>query len=93
MLIVLVGLVKIPLVGFMLWLPFRSDAALLPATEGPSSSEDDGGRKTLPVQPHGRHPRRPRPQRPRRGPHGGGTPAPPRVRHRRRSPVRSARHA
>ncbi len=48
-----VGLIKLPIAALMLWLPFRSDAVLesLPPAEsaaGDSSEEDDGGSKTLP---------------------------------------------
>jgi hypothetical protein len=78
MVIVLVGLLKLPLVGLLLWLPFRSDS---PVADVPDSPQDDGGSKTLPHPPHGRHPRRPLPHLPRRGPHGSApTPPPERVR-------------
>jgi hypothetical protein len=92
------GLIKLPVAALMLWLPFRSDAALEshPPTESPadSSDEDDGGSKTLagePRDPHPRlHPRVPRHGRgPHRGPHGGGAPASPaRVRTARRAATR-----
>lgn len=76
MVIVLVGLLKIPLVGLLLWLPFRDDP--VPADVPDSSSQDDGGSKT-PLGP--RHPRPPLPRLPRRGPHGGApATAPARIR-------------
>lgn len=78
-------LIKMPIAAYMLWVPFRSDAALEShAPEESSGSdgaeEDDGGSRTRP-DGFRRH-RRPRgPMGPRRGPHGGGaTPAPPRIR-------------
>jgi hypothetical protein len=77
-----VGLIKLPIAALMLWMPFRSDAALesLPPNESAAedtSGEDDGGSKTLPgfgrdPDPH-RYPRAPlggRGRRPRRGPPG-----------------------
>ncbi len=95
-----IGLIKIPVAALMLWIPFRSDAALesLPSAESTSadsSGEDDGGSKTLPgtgrVGPH--RPRAPLGGRgPRRGPHdctAGGRAAPPaRVRTARRGATR-----
>jgi hypothetical protein len=89
MLIVLFGLIKVPLAGLMLWLPFRNDEAMRTAEETRSdSSEDDGGSRTLPGGPRDPHPRRPFPRPPlpcaggaRRDPHGSPTPpSPPRVR-------------
>jgi hypothetical protein len=74
------ALVKIPLAGLMLWIPFRNDEAMS-AADIPDSSEEDGGSKALPGGPLDRHPRTPFPRRPRRGPHGSPSPAaPPRVR-------------
>jgi hypothetical protein len=74
------ALVKIPLAGLMLWIPFRNDEAEVP-TDIPDSSEEDGGSKALPGGPLDPHPRSPRPPRPRRDPHGSPSPAsPPRVR-------------
>lgn len=79
-LIVIVGLVKIPMVGLLLWMPFRSDDALADISPPPSPPED-GGSRTLPQPPRGRHPREPLPRNPRRGPHGGvRVPAPQRAR-------------
>ena len=76
-LIALLALIKLPIAGLLLWMPFRSDP---PATEpGDSSSQDDGGTKTLPGgrSDHRRHPRGPLPRSPRRGPHGTPPPRPP----------------
>jgi hypothetical protein len=77
-----VVLIKMPIAAYMLWVPFRSDAALEshePA-EPDSPDEDDGGSRTRP-EDFRRH-RRPRgPSGPRRGPHGGGaSPSPSRIR-------------
>jgi hypothetical protein len=85
LLIVLFGLIKLPLAGMMLWLPFRNDEAMhapdATSTDA-SESEDDGGSRTLPGGPHDPHPRGPFPRLPhvptggaRRDPHG--SPAPP----------------
>jgi len=68
------ALVKIPLAGLMLWMPFRNDEAM-PSPDPSDSSEEDGGSKALPGGPLDPHPRAPRTPRPRRGPHG--SPAPP----------------
>lgn len=75
-LIFLLGIVKLPLVAFLLWLPFRADP---PPEDATDSSQEDGGSKTLPNGSSGgrRHPRGPRPRAPRRGPHGSPAPAPP----------------
>jgi hypothetical protein len=76
----LAALVKIPLAGLMLWIPYRNDQSMN-APDVPDSSEEDGGSKALPGGPLDPHPRAPRPHRPRRGPHGSPSPAsPPRVR-------------
>ncbi|MGH2852566.1 MAG: hypothetical protein ACRDLF_00015 [Solirubrobacteraceae bacterium] len=77
------GLIKLPIAALMLWIPFRSDGALesrTPAEAAPadSSEEDDGGSKTLPGTSRGPRvgggPHRPRAplggRRPRRGPPG-----------------------
>ncbi len=99
-----VGLIKLPIAALMLWLPFRSDAVLesLPpadADAGDSSGEDDGGSKTLPGVVPGSDPG-PRVwgpfdrRRPRRGPpgcaasRGGRVPSPARVRAPRRAGTR-----
>ncbi len=74
------ALVKIPLAGLMLWIPFRNDEAMS-SRDIPDSSEEDGGSKALPGGPLDPHPHSPRPPRPRRDPHGSPSPsAPPRVR-------------
>jgi hypothetical protein len=78
------ALVKIPIGLLMLWIPFRSDAAVasLPTPgEQDSTGEDDGGSKTLPDAPRQPRPNRPHPRTPRHGPRGPrrgphGTPAP-----------------
>jgi len=82
MLIVLMGLIKLPIAALMLWIPFRDDAALN-ATEPPGQSDDDGGTRVLPAGPLDPHPRRPLPsgrfpRSPRRGPHGSQPPPSPR---------------
>ena|SRR5580692_5954088 len=87
LLIVLFGLIKLPLAGVMLWIPFRNDEAMRATGDTPSDaseSEDDGGSHT----PHGPHPHRPFPRPPRipgggarRNPHGSlSPPSPPRIR-------------
>ena len=76
-LFLLLGVIKLPMIGLLLWMPFRSDP---PAGDVPDSSqEEDGGSKTLPGGPHDgrRHPRGPLPRSPRRGPHGTPSPGPP----------------
>jgi hypothetical protein len=82
--ILTLGLVKLPIAALMLWIPFRSDTAMV-SGEPADSSEDDGGSKTLqdpPRGPRGPHPRAPlHGPRPRRGPHGSVAPlSPARVR-------------
>jgi hypothetical protein len=88
------ALVKIPLAGLMLWIPFRNDEAMR-APDVPDSSDEDGGSKALPAGPRNPHPRSPRPRSPRRGPHGSPSPGSPRrvrsisrMRSRRRAPLR-----
>jgi hypothetical protein len=75
MLIVLFGLIKVPLAGLMLWLPFRNDEAMRATDDAsPDTSEDEGGSHILPGGPLDPHPRRPSPHAPtggaRRDPHG-----------------------
>jgi hypothetical protein len=82
LLIVLVGLIKLPIAALMLWIPFRNDAAMN-AAEPPDRSDDDGGSRALPASPLDPRPRRPLPtgpfpRRPRRGPHGSAPPPSPR---------------
>ncbi len=84
LLIVMLALIKLPIAALMLWIPFRSDAALSVAE--PPESDEDGGSHALPAGPLDPRPRRPLPsgpfpRRPRRGPHASpAPPAPPRVR-------------
>jgi hypothetical protein len=89
-----VVLIKLPIAAVLLWIPFRSDAALeshAPEDEPDSPGEDEGGSKTLPddFRRHWR-PRGPVHGRgPRRGPHGGSAPpSPARVRAARRGATR-----
>jgi hypothetical protein len=85
LLLALMGLIKLVVASLMLWLPFRSDSAMVALEDdGHSEPEDDGGTKTLPGSPNEPHPRLPLPDRPRRGPHG--SPSPP-------SPARVRTHA
>jgi hypothetical protein len=78
--IALLGLLKLPLAGLMLWLPFRHDETIAAASP-PEASDEDGGSRALPAGPRDPHPRLPLPRRPRRGPHGGALPpSPPRIR-------------
>ncbi len=69
-LIALLALIKLPIAGLLLWMPFRADPTV--DEPGDSSSQDDGGTKTLPGgrSDGRRHPRGPLPRAPRRGPHG-----------------------
>src|SRR5580700_7789808 len=86
MVIVLLGLAKLPIAALMLWIPFRNDQAMNMAaavdSDESSASDDDGGSKTLPTSPLDPHPRAPHPHPRRRGPHGSDPlpPSPPRVR-------------
>lgn len=85
--LLLVSLIKLPIAGLMLWVPFRNDEAMR-APDPSDSSEEDGGSHALPGGPLDPHPRAPFPRRPRRGPHGSPCPPAPR---RVRTPVRSTR--
>ena len=88
MLFVLLALIKLPLIGLMLWMPFRNDEAVIASefVDSSDSSEEDGGSHTLPASPIDPHPRMPLPRSPRRDPHGSpATPAPARM----RTPVRA----
>jgi hypothetical protein len=89
MLLVLLGLLKLPFVGLLLWMPFHHDEAMRAPAEDPDasdSSEEDGGSRALPAGPRDPHPRMPLPRFPRRDPHGSpALPAPARV----RTPVRA----
>jgi len=80
--LLLIGLIKLPIAGLLLWMPFRNDEATR-APEASDSSDEDGGSKALPGGPLDPRPRRPCPDRslprsPRRGPHGSPSPPPPR---------------
>jgi hypothetical protein len=86
--LMIAALVKLPIAGLMLWIPFREDESLRDA-DVPDSSEEDGGTKALPGGPLDPHPRRPLPRKPRRGPHGSPSPPPPA--RTRRTSVRSTR--
>ena len=88
--LLLVALVKLPLAGLMLWIPYRYDESMS-SPEPTDPSDEDGGSKALPGGPLDPHPRAPLPRNPRRGPHGSpGLPPPARVRTTARSrlPVR-----
>jgi hypothetical protein len=87
MVIVLLGLLKLPVAALMLWIPFRDDQAMsVPGAgdaEESGASEDDGGSMALGASPLDPHPRSPRPHPRRRGPHGSDAtppPSPPRIR-------------
>jgi len=75
--IALLALIKLPIAGLLLWMPFRADTPVGESDD--SSSQDDGGTKTLPGgrSDGRRHPRGPLPRAPRRGPHGTVPPPPP----------------
>jgi hypothetical protein len=78
--VLLAALIKLPIAGLLLWVPFRYDESMR-SPEAQDSSEEDGGSKALPGGPADPHPRSPLPRTPRRGPHGGPSPpAPPRIR-------------
>ncbi|MGH2879333.1 MAG: hypothetical protein ACRDK4_07005 [Solirubrobacteraceae bacterium] len=80
-LLITLALVKLAVASMMLWLPFRTDSAVI-ATEDPpredSNDDEDGGTKVLREETPDPHPRQPRPRRPRRGPHGSPSPGAPR---------------
>jgi hypothetical protein len=82
LLLTLLGLTKLVVASLMLWLPFRSDAAMSAlGEERHTDSDEDGGSKTLPGPARQPHPRLPLPRSPRRGgPHETSPPAPARVR-------------
>ncbi|HTA14606.1 MAG TPA: hypothetical protein VK781_07090 [Solirubrobacteraceae bacterium] len=77
LLFTLIGLVKLVVASLMLWVPFRSDAAMSALDdESRTDADEDGGSKTLPGPSKEPHPKLPFPRGPRhRGPHG--SPAPP----------------
>jgi hypothetical protein len=70
------GVIKLPIAALMLWLPFRDDEALK-APPPSAEADDDGGSSYAPPRPHGPRPRGVPPHRPRRGPHGGDAAPPP----------------
>lgn len=81
MVIVVLGLVKLPVAALMLWIPFRDDRAMMAARDvakgdEPGDAEDDGGSKALPASPLDPHPRTPHPRPRWRGPHGSNPPPP-----------------
>lgn len=83
-LLLLLGVIKIPIAALMLWMPFRSDAALVEDedgadADGEQSDDGDGGSKKPQSPPRGPHPRSPRRRGRRRGSHGAPT-SPHRVR-------------
>lgn len=79
--VLLAAVIKLPIAGLLLWLPYRYDEAAHAPELPDSSSEEDGGSKALPGGPLDPHPRTPLPRRPRRGPHGSPSPpSPPRLR-------------
>lgn len=77
MLLLLLGVLKLPLLALMLWMPFRSDQALLDDDddsvdgEPPSSDGGDGGSRRPHSPRPGPHPRSPLRHRRQRGAHGG----------------------
>lgn len=90
-LLITLALVKLLAAALMLWMPFRTDSAVIATGDPPrcdAADEDDGGSKVASDrEPSSRPPYRPhpgpfRPRRPRRGPdEGSDAPgAPPRVR-------------
>jgi hypothetical protein len=75
LLLALMGLIKLVAASLMLWIPFRSDSAMMAlAEEDSSEADDEGGSKALPGSPDDPHPRLPPAHRPRRGPHGSPSP-------------------
>lgn len=80
-LLITLALVKLVVASMMLWLPFRTDSAVI-ATDDPPRAEpgddEDGGTKVLCDERPNPHPRQPRPRWPRRGPHGSPSPEAPR---------------
>jgi hypothetical protein len=80
-LLITLSLIKLVVASMMLWLPFRTDSAVI-ATEDPprtdSDDDEEGGAKVSSEEDSKPHPRRPSPRRPRRGPHGSPSPGAPR---------------
>jgi hypothetical protein len=85
-LVLLLGLLKLPVAALMLWMPFRDDYATkatgADGEDDPGASEDDGGTMALPASPLNPHPHSPRPRPRIRGPHGSDPRplSPPRIR-------------
>jgi hypothetical protein len=78
--VLLAAVIKLPIAGLLLWIPYHYDEAMRPV-DAPDASDEDGGSKALPGGPLNPHPRGPLPRNPRRGPHGAPSPpAPSRVR-------------
>ncbi|MHB1809549.1 MAG: hypothetical protein ACYCU0_09645 [Solirubrobacteraceae bacterium] len=76
-LLLLLGVVKIPIAALLVWMPFRSDRAAMPGEvdgedgESPSDEGDGGGGSKKPQSPpRGPHPRSPLRRSRRRGSHG-----------------------
>lgn len=71
MLLLLFTVIKIPMLGMMLWMPFRDDHSQDVLPDSDSSEPEDGGSKTMPAGPYDPHPRGSLcDPRPRRGPGG-----------------------
>jgi hypothetical protein len=92
LMLLLLGLIKLPIAALMLWMPFRNDEAIW-ATGAAGSSDEDGGSGTLPADRPDLGPRSPLSDRPlprpqgrtahravprHRGPHGAPPPPSPR---------------
>jgi hypothetical protein len=81
-LLIALGLIKLVVASMMLWLPFRSDAAMIATGDPPrldsDDDDDDGGSKVALAEPCDPHPRRPSPRPRSRGPHGAPSPPAPR---------------
>lgn len=80
-LLITLALIKLAVASMMLWLPFRTDSAVIATDDPPradSNDDEDGGIKVSSEESSTPHPRRPRPRRPRRGPHGSPSPGAPR---------------
>jgi hypothetical protein len=73
MLLLLLGVLKMPIAALLLWMPFREDSAAVDedgADDESSSDEGGGGSKKPQSPPRGPHPRSPRRRGRRRGSHG-----------------------
>ena len=72
LILLVLGLIKVPIAALMLWIPLRSDDAMNARDDAARAESDDedgpgGLRVSGPTEPH---PRLPRPSPRRRGPHG-----------------------